>query len=109
MSPRTQIGGVLKIDKLGLRAVVGTDLTEVVDWEVDLEVIVYIYRSVPLVKNTNESTNRVKAKIAVIIVQQQSVHFLCFYSTGRFLNVNTFFWNIAEYGFFVISFDPFNF
>jgi len=37
----------------------------------------------------NDSMNRDKAKIAVNMVQQQSVHFLCFSYTGRFLKVNT--------------------
>jgi len=32
---------------------------------------------------------RARAKRAVIMVQQQSVHFLYFYSIGRFLKVKT--------------------
>ena len=39
---------------------------------------------------TNERINNTNAKSAVKIVQQQSVHLRCFYSTGKFLNVNTF-------------------
>jgi hypothetical protein len=40
--------------------------------------------------------NIMKANRALKIVQQQSVHFLCFSYTGRFLNVNTFYKKIGS-------------
>ena len=43
-----------------------------------------------------ERIKRERAKIAVQIVQKQSVHFLCFSSTGKFLNVYTLFLNIED-------------
>jgi hypothetical protein len=45
---------------------------------------------VRLVNIINDMMKSVNAKRAVRIVQQQSVHFLCFYSIGRFLKVKTF-------------------
>ena len=44
---------------------------------------------------TKLNMNKINANNPVNIVQQQSVHFLCFYYTGKFLNVNTFYKNIA--------------
>ena len=44
----------------------------------------------------NDMMNIIKANRALKIVQQQSVHFLCFSYTGRFLNVNTFYKKIGS-------------
>lgn len=49
----------------------------------------YEMSKILFVNMINDKMNRESAKIAVKIVQQQSVHFLCFSSTGKFLKVNT--------------------
>lgn len=49
----------------------------------------YEISKILLVNMINDKMNSESAKIAVKMVQQQSVHFLCFSSTGRFLKVNT--------------------
>lgn len=49
----------------------------------------YYFVCIHLVNIINDVMKRARAKRAVIIVQQQSVHFLFLYSIGKFLKVNT--------------------
>lgn len=51
---------------------------------VDLEVVVWVLGRVLLFQEAQAMMNMVREKTAAIMVQQQSVHFLSFSSTGKF-------------------------
>lgn len=85
-----------KINVWGILMIIEASMTIAICWIVDFVIVCWIILIIPLLKSTKERIKRVNARMAPTMVQQQSVLFLNFSSTGRFLKVKTLFLNILN-------------
>jgi hypothetical protein len=91
-----EVVDVEEVDVGGVGLLVEAGAAGVIHGEVHAEVIVCVGVAVRCVKMKKERMKRVRAKRAAMMVQQQSVHFRSFSSTGKLRNVKTLFLNMIN-------------
>lgn len=97
----SQVVDIEEVDVWGIGLLVETGCFGVINGEIDCVIVICVGTAVLWVKMKKERMNKVSAKRAPMMVQQQSVHLRSFYSTGKLRKVKTLFLNMINKNLFL--------